>query len=62
MGKRKPELKSFIVRVRSTIIEDYEVSAVDEADAHRRMLEGEGDLCNEVERPDWEIESVEPNE
>jgi len=61
MGKRK-ELHSFIVRVRSTVIEDYEVEASSEEEAREFMTNGGGNLCNEVERPDWEIESVRVNE
>lgn len=60
MGKCK--LHSFIALVRSTVVERYEVQAVDEDDAHQRLLKGEGNLLYEIERPDWEIESVEPNE
>ncbi len=54
--------KSFIVRVKSTVIEDYEITAKDEDDARRQVEQGEGMLCNEVERPDWEVETVRPND
>ena len=60
--KKKSRLKSYIVRVRSTVIEDYAVEAESEMDARLRMQQGGGALCNEVERPDWEIESVRINE
>lgn len=53
--------KSYIVRVKSTVIEDYEVEAKNESDAIHRIEQGEGTLCNEVERPDMEVESVELN-
>lgn len=59
---RKPKLKSFIVRLRSTVIEDYVIDAKDEDDARARMEQGEGELSQEIERPDMEVINVEPNE
>lgn len=53
--------KSYIVRIKSTVIEDYEVEAINESGARSAIERGEGTLCNEVERPDMEIESVELN-
>ena len=59
---KKRKAQSFIVRMRSTVIEDYEVEAVDEAEARVIIVNGGGNFCNEVERPDWEIEDVRINE
>lgn len=58
----KPKLKSFVVRVRSTVIEDYIVDAENEADAESRFMIGEGADPTEVERPDCDIEKVWANE
>lgn len=31
-------------------------------EARRKAMEGDSELVNEVERPDWEVESVSPND
>lgn len=59
---KKKKLRSFIVRMRSTVVEDYIVDARDEDEARKKVENGEGDLSCEVERPDWKVTDVTSND
>lgn len=56
--------KSYLVRMRSVVIEDYVVMATNEEQARRKVVEWDPDseLANEVERPDWEVIQVTAND
>jgi hypothetical protein len=61
MTARKKPLKSWIVRVRETVITEYVVDAVNVAKASARIDEGDVGNGVQLERIDWYIESVEEN-
>lgn len=56
--------KTFFLRVRSTVIEEYSITATDIADARRRFergdpgIDGRWELVKEIERPDIEITGI----
>lgn len=59
MSKRK--LRSYIVRVRETLIREYVVDAESADDARENYDQPDSDVA-EIKCVDWEVEKVEANE
>lgn len=52
-------MSSFIIKVRRTIIEAYEIEATSEAEARRKAEEWDHDSAGlETDQEDWELLSV----